>query len=75
MKQESFEALKNKMISTYKKRGEDKVLLTKGKRSYTGNELVKEIEDETQFGLELMNGIILLCVDLLSRDKIHLKEE
>ena len=69
--------LKAKVISTYKKMG-DKVALVqkiKGKNSWTGNELAKELEDETEFGIRMMSGMLLLTIDLLSRDKINMEED
>jgi hypothetical protein len=37
--------LKDKTISTYRKFGDDKAVLLKGKRSYTGHEIADEIEN------------------------------
>lgn len=70
MKEESMNELKSKIVSTYKKLGDKKGLVTKG-RSYTGNELAKEIEDETELGVKIIANMIMLTIDLVSRDKIN----
>ncbi len=76
MKKESIEKLKELMVSTYKKMGDKKALTTRviGGKSYTGNEIAKEIEDETEIGLKMMDNIIQLSVDLVSRDKINIDD-
>lgn len=76
MKIESADKLKSLMISTYKKKGDNTALLIKvgEKRTWTGNEIVKEIEDETDFGIKLVNNIVQLSIDLLSRDKLNIDE-
>lgn len=66
------EELKSLIIKTYKSFGDEKALLIKGKRSYTGNEIAEEIEKQTPFGLNIINGILKLSIDLLKRDKTHL---
>lgn len=72
MNQESINKLKQSMIETYRKFGDDKAILIKGKKSYTGNEIAEEIENETDFGIEMINSIIKLSIDLLKRDKVNL---
>lgn len=73
MKLESLDKLKSKVIETYKKFGDKKALLIRGHNSYTGFEIADEIEKETELGIEMMNSIIQLTIDLLSRDKINVK--
>jgi len=63
--------LKDKTISTYRKFGDDKAVLLKGKRSYTGHEIANEIENETEFGVRMLNNLLSLTIDLISRDKIN----
>lgn len=80
MKPESIDRLKNKIIETHKKYGDGKVLAiadtpTVPGRFYSGNELAKEVEEETEFGLKLIDMMINLTIDLLSRDKIKLPED
>lgn len=74
MKQESINSLKEKIISTYKKYGNDKMLSTVGK-SYSGVELAKEVEDETEFGVKLIDNMIQLTIDLVKRDKVNYDKE
>ena len=73
MKAESIDILKAKVIATYRKHG-DKPYLTimdaDGIRKYTGNEVADEIEQETAFGVDCINKLIQLTIDLLSRDKM-----
>ena len=72
MKAESMEKLKQLMVATYRKFGDEKALLLKGKRSYTGNEIADEIENETEFGIKMVDNMIQLTIDLLKRDKINM---
>jgi hypothetical protein len=63
--------IKKTMIDTYKKYGDEKVL-TRGRYSYTGNQLANEIENETEVGINMINSILKLTIDLLKRDKINM---
>ncbi len=74
MKTETLETLKQKMIATFRKKGDDKMLVT-GRKSYSGNEIANEVENETEFGVDTLNKIIQLSLDLISRDKIHLGDK
>lgn len=38
-----------------------------GKSSWTGNELADEIENQTEHGQRLVNNLVLLAVDLVTR--------
>ena len=72
MKQKSIEELKRQMVSTYKKFGNEKALVLKtgaGKKSWTGEELAKEIEEETEFGVNLIDNMIQLAIDLVKRNR------
>ena len=62
--------LKVSMVKTYRKFGEKKGLITKGK-SWTGNEVADEIEQETEFGIHMVDMLLQLTIDLLKRDKIN----
>ena len=70
MKTESIENIKQLMVARYRKIGDERALLIKGKHSYTGTEIADEIENETEFGIEILNNIFQLTIDLLKRDKI-----
>jgi len=63
--------LQQMLIATYSKYGAQ-TILRRGIKTYTGEELVQELENETEFGLSLYTSIISLTIDLLARDKIHL---
>jgi len=69
MKIESIDILKQKIIRTYRKHGDEPYLRTNA-RIYTGNEIAEEIEKETEFGVECVNKLIQLTIDLLARDKM-----
>lgn len=69
MKLESVEILKEKLIRTYRKHGDEPYLRT-STRTYTGNEVADEIEQETEFGVKCIDTIIQLTIDLLARDKM-----
>lgn len=43
--------------------------LVSGHQSWTRAELAKEIQDETEFGIGQMTKILMLSVDLISRQK------
>jgi hypothetical protein len=70
MKEESIEKLKQSMVSTFRKYGDEKAIQTKGVR-YTGNEVAEEIENETELGLGMIESIINLTINLIKRDKIN----
>lgn len=71
MKEETLLKLKAALIFTYLKFGNKTVLITENK-SYTGDELAEEISQETEFGVKLIDNMIQLTVDLLSRQKISI---
>lgn len=70
MKQESLEQIKLSLINIYKNKGDKKALMTRG-RAWTGNELAIELENETEFGIGLIENLINLTVDLVSRQKLE----
>lgn len=71
-KSTSLEAkLKAVVVSTWRKMGDGRGLVTRGK-SYTGNKIADEIENETELGIEMMGMLLNLTIDLVNRDKINL---
>lgn len=72
MKQESIETLKTKIATNFRKHGDKQALIVmdRNPRTYTGNQVADEIEQETEFGVECIDTVINLTVDLLSRDKM-----
>ena len=66
---ENIEVLKQLIIETYKKFGDEKVIILGGK-SWTGSEIAKEIREETSFGIDRINDLIQLTINLIKRQKI-----
>lgn len=64
----TLNTLKEKMISTLEKA---EGVLIKGGRKLTGKEMADEIRQETALGVDLMNMMIQLTIDLVMRDKIN----
>ena len=62
------------LVSTFLKYGDKTALLIKGKRSYTGNEIAEEIKNGTELGIQMMENILKLSINLLMRDKINISE-
>lgn len=64
--------LKDLLISTYEKVG-DRIKST-GRQGLTPDQIVEELKNDTDVGIEYYRGIISLTVEMLMRDKIHLDE-
>ncbi len=64
--------LKGLLISTYEKVG-DKIKTT-GIGGLTTEQIVEEIKNDTEVGIQYYKAIISLTIDLLMRDKIHIDE-
>lgn len=64
--------LKDLLISTYEKVG-DKIKST-GRQGLTPEQIVDELKNDTDIGIEYYKSIIALTVELLMRDKIHIDE-
>jgi hypothetical protein len=64
--------LKDLLISTYEKVG-DKIQ-SPGRQLLTPQQIVEELKNDTEIGIQYYKGIIALTVELLMRDKIHLDE-
>ena len=64
--------LKGLLISTYEKVG-DKIKTT-GIGGLTTEQIVEEIKNDTEVGIQYYKSIIALTVELLMRDKIHIDE-
>jgi len=47
----------------------DKVYLCVGQKTYTRRELGLEIENETEFGIDLLSTVINMSLDRMSRNK------
>lgn len=61
--------LKNSLIEKFHLKGEDVAILSKCGKSYTGNEVALEIENETEEGIKIYQNIISLAVHLLLKGK------
>ena len=64
--------LKDLLISTYEKVG-DKIK-SPGRQGLTPEQIVEELKNDTEVGMQYYKGIISLTVEMLMRDKIHLDE-
>ena len=64
--------LKDLLISTYEKVG-DKIK-SPGRQGLTPEQIVEELKNDTDVGMEYYRSIITLTVELLMRDRIHLDE-
>lgn len=70
-----MERLKELLISTYRKFGSEKAIVIKGGQSYTGDQIADEIQNETPFGMQMIDNIVKLTIDLLKRDKINIADQ
>ena len=66
------EKLKTNVIKqlTHNQQDADKVYLVAGMNRYSRNQIAKEIEDETEFGIDFLGDMIMLAIDLTARQKI-----
>jgi len=48
----------------------DEKYLIIGNEFYSRREIAEEIKNETEFGIKMLEKILLLSLDLLSRDKV-----
>ena len=64
--------LKDLLISTYEKVGDR--ILRPGIGGLTPEQIVEEIKNDTEVGIQYYKSIIALTVELLMRDKIHIDE-
>lgn len=64
--------LKDLLISTYEKVGDR--IATSGRSKISNEQIVEEIKNDTELGIEYYKAIISLTVELLMRDKIHIDE-
>jgi len=61
--------LKQEVVDTLKKFGDEKAVILKGRRSWTGFEAAKEVEEETEFGKDFLKNLLRLSLDLVKRQK------
>ena len=64
--------LEDLIISTYEKVGDR--IVSPGINSLTIEQIIEELKNDTDVGIEYYEGIIGLTVEMLMRDKIHLDE-
>ena len=64
--------LKDLLISTYEKVGDR--IVSPGINSLTKEQIIEELKNDTDVGIEYYKGIIGLTVEMLMRSKIHLDE-
>jgi hypothetical protein len=70
--------LKNKLIEGFSRKEEDldKIYLrvrSFPSRSYTKRQLIQELKNETEQGISLMESLLNLTIDLVSRDKLFIE--
>jgi hypothetical protein len=68
---EIIEAIKSSIQTAEMYESDESYIIVKNK-SYTLKELVHEMEQNTEFGLELQESIFKLTIDLLTRGKEEL---
>ena len=52
-----------------KQKGVDTPYMTVGRKSYTIRQIVQEVEDNSEFGQEVVKNIFSLTIDLITRGK------
>ena len=73
MKERTLEQkLKDLLISTYEKVGHK--IQSPGRQGITPDQIVEELKNDTDVGIEYYRAIITLTVEMLMRDRIHLDE-
>lgn len=74
---EAYQNLINIVVSKYRAHGDTVTLQSPciGKSSWTGNELADEIENQTEFGQRLVNNLVLLSLDLVTRGQEQIEVE
>lgn len=63
--------LKNEVIKqlTINEQNINDEYLVRGNKVYSKREIAYEIETETEFGVEILTGMIVLAIDLVARKK------
>lgn len=70
VKAHTIEQLKKSLAETYRELGDGRIM-NRGQETYTGTQIAKEIEDETEIGIDMIDSVIQLTIDLLKRKKIN----
>lgn len=65
---EELNKIKALLISEFEKKGDEKVLVS-GNTTYTGNQIIEEINNQTEFGVNVIGNILRLSLNLLERGK------
>jgi hypothetical protein len=63
-----IESLKLNVSSYYRSYG-DNTVLYKGEESFTGNQIADSVDNEDEFGIEMVNNLVSLTLDLIARGK------
>lgn len=71
MKRTLEQKLKDLLISTYEKIGDR--IQSPGK-TMSNEQIIEELKNDTDVGIQYYKAIIGLTVEMLSRDKIHIDE-
>lgn len=68
---EAYNSLIDQLVSDARAYGDEVVItsLGLGKCTWTGNELADEVQNGTDFGKEVVNGLVSLTLELVQRGK------
>jgi len=68
--EKTLKILKERIIEYLIKQGNlDEPYIIGGSRSYTRNQIIYEIANDTKIGADFLSNIVILSLDLLSRGK------
>lgn len=65
---ELLDKLKQRLIADLR-RQPDGPYISSGERTWTKDEMIQEVENMTDQGVNLMSGVIMLTIDLIARQK------
>lgn len=68
---EAYNSLIDQLVKDARAYGDEVVItsLGLGKCTWTGNELADEVQNGTEFGKEVVNGLVSLTLELVQRGK------
>jgi len=72
---EAFDKLKQKLIADMRNsKDADQPYISNSTGSWTKNQVADEVEKGTEFGIDMLSGLIMLTLDLMSRGKAKMNE-
>lgn len=69
---ENVNKLKESIIESLSNGDQNETYLVYGGKGYNKGELIEELQNETDFGIHLLNNSIMLAIDLYARNKRQL---